>query len=105
MVSVCSSGYLKTAQASGYLRIGPKPLIQRFIVTGCYDGVGRLWKEAGSCTHVLKGHTNAVTSVCVIKPKGVLDGGDELVATASKDRTVRFWKIDADEILEQPKSI
>nr|GMD96700.1 ribosome biogenesis protein WDR12 homolog [Ipomoea batatas] len=29
MVSVCSSGYLKTSQASGYLRIGPKPLIQR----------------------------------------------------------------------------
>nr|GMD76572.1 ribosome biogenesis protein WDR12 homolog [Ipomoea batatas] len=77
----------------------------KFILTGCYDGVGRLWKEAGSCTHVLKGHTNAVTSVCVIKPKGVVDGGDELVATASKDRTVRFWKIDADEILEQPKSI
>ncbi|XP_019181280.1 PREDICTED: ribosome biogenesis protein WDR12 homolog isoform X1 [Ipomoea nil] len=77
----------------------------KFIVIGCYDGVGRLWKEAGSCTHVLKGHTSAVTSVCVIKPKGAVNGGDELVATASKDRTVRFWKIDADEILEQPKRI
>lgn len=31
----------------------------------------RIWKDAGICTHVLEGHTGPVTSVCVIKLKGI----------------------------------
>lgn len=77
----------------------------KFILTGCYDSLGRLWKDAGSCSHILEGHTGAVMAVCVVKPKGAVDGNGELVATASKDRTVRLWKVDAEEILEQPKRI
>ncbi|CAH9145400.1 unnamed protein product [Cuscuta epithymum] len=77
----------------------------KFILTGCYDGLGRLWKAAGSCSHILEGHTSAVTAVCVVKPKDFENGADELVATASKDRTVMLWKVDVDELLEKPMSI
>nr|XP_025884615.1 ribosome biogenesis protein WDR12 homolog [Solanum lycopersicum] len=43
----------------------------KFVLTGCYDGLGRIWKAAGSCTHLLEGHTGAVTSVCVVNPRGI----------------------------------
>ncbi|CAH9062114.1 unnamed protein product, partial [Cuscuta europaea] len=41
----------------------------KFILTGCYDGLGRLWKAARYCSHILEGHATAVTAVCVVKPK------------------------------------
>ena len=31
----------------------------------------RLWKAAGSCTHILEGHSDAITSVKFIDPKGI----------------------------------
>ncbi|CAA2957696.1 ribosome biogenesis WDR12 homolog [Olea europaea subsp. europaea] len=71
-----------------------------YILTGCYDGLGRIWKDAGICTHVLEGHTGPITSVRVIKLK--VESAFNLVATASKDRSLRLWKIDAGE-LAQPK--
>ncbi|CAI9766784.1 unnamed protein product [Fraxinus pennsylvanica] len=74
-----------------------------YILTGCYDGLGRIWKDAGTCTHVLEGHTGPITSVCVIKPK-VESAFDQLLATASKDRSLRLWKFDAGESA-QPKKI
>lgn len=30
----------------------------------------RIWKSGGVCTHILKGHSDAVTSICYLKPKG-----------------------------------
>ncbi|CAM8923201.1 unnamed protein product [Rhodiola kirilowii] len=60
-----------------------------FIITGCYDKFGRLWK-AGQCSHVLEGHSDALTSVSIVNSKG---GGSITVATGSKDRTLRLWKI------------
>ncbi|KAK4487751.1 hypothetical protein RD792_005578 [Penstemon davidsonii] len=42
----------------------------RFILTGCYDGFGRIWRNPGNCTHILDGHSGPVTSVCFFKPKG-----------------------------------
>uniref|UniRef100_A0A5B7AT01 Ribosome biogenesis protein WDR12 homolog n=1 Tax=Davidia involucrata TaxID=16924 RepID=A0A5B7AT01_DAVIN len=77
----------------------------RFILTGCYDGLGRIWKAAGLCTHILEGHSAAVTSVSIIKSKGVESGTDVLVATASKDRTLRLWKFDAEESMDHPMKI
>lgn len=77
----------------------------KFILTGCYDGCGRIWKAAGSCTHQLEGHTGAITSVCVVKPRVAQSGADQIVATASKDRTLRLWKFDADESSDQLKRI
>ncbi|XP_058184827.1 ribosome biogenesis protein WDR12 homolog [Rhododendron vialii] len=67
-----------------------------FILTGCYDGLGRIWKSAGLCSHVLEGHDAAVTSVSIIKPKGLEGSTDIRVATASKDKTVRLWKVDVE---------
>ncbi|CAK9168681.1 unnamed protein product [Ilex paraguariensis] len=78
-----------------------------FILTGCYDGFGRIWKAAGLCTHVLEGHSDAVTSVSIIKQKSmaVESTADLLVATASKDRTLRLWKFDAEQSLDHPSKI
>ncbi|KAJ8572172.1 hypothetical protein K7X08_008683 [Anisodus acutangulus] len=53
----------------------------------------KIWKAAGSCTHLLEGHTGAITSVCVVKPRVAQNGADQIVATASKDRTLRLWKV------------
>jgi len=30
----------------------------------------RIWKAAASCTHILEGHTSAVTSVSILSTKG-----------------------------------
>ncbi|CAI0465197.1 unnamed protein product [Linum tenue] len=64
----------------------------RFILTGCYDGFGRVWKGAGVCSHILEGHTDVITSVSIINPLG-----DVTLATASKDQTLRLWKMDSEE--------
>ncbi|CAK8533425.1 unnamed protein product [Lathyrus sativus] len=71
----------------------------RFILTGCYDGFGRVWKGPGVCTHILEGHSDGVTSVSVLNPEGV---ETVTLATASKDRTLRLWKINTDEATNNP---
>ncbi|GAV65690.1 WD40 domain-containing protein/NLE domain-containing protein [Cephalotus follicularis] len=74
----------------------------RFILTGCYDGLGRLWKGAGLCTHILAGHSGAVSSVSIINKKGV---ESVTVATASKDRTLRLWKLNTEDSVYHPMKI
>ncbi|WZY74934.1 ribosome biogenesis protein WDR12 homolog [Brassica napus] len=66
----------------------------RFILTGCYDGLGRIWSSPGSCTHILEGHTGAISSVAFVNSQG---GESVTVATASKDRTLRLFKVDTAE--------
>ncbi|KAM6549413.1 hypothetical protein CsatB_021089 [Cannabis sativa] len=65
-----------------------------FILTGCYDGLARVWKSAGVCTHILEGHTGAITSARIINSE---DEESVTVATASKDQTLRLWKFNAEE--------
>ncbi|KAK1433135.1 hypothetical protein QVD17_10041 [Tagetes erecta] len=74
----------------------------RVILTGCYDGLGRIWEAAGVCTHVLEGHGDAVTSVGIVK---AIDKEDDnlVVATGSKDKTVKLWKIHAEPHAENMK--
>ncbi|RHN48318.1 putative transcription factor WD40-like family [Medicago truncatula] len=74
----------------------------RFILTGCYDGFGRVWEGAGLCTHILEGHSDGVTSVSVINPEGV---ETVTLATASKDRTLRLWKINTEEATNHPARV
>ncbi|XP_035550981.1 ribosome biogenesis protein WDR12 homolog isoform X1 [Juglans regia] len=74
----------------------------RFIVTGCYDGLARLWKASGVCTHVLEGHSDVVASVGIINPEGA---EAVTLATASKDRTLRLWKFDTEEPINNPINI
>lgn len=38
--------------------------------TESYIYFARIWKSGGVCTHILKGHSDAVTSICYVKPKG-----------------------------------
>ncbi|KAM3700389.1 hypothetical protein ACB098_05G092100 [Castanea mollissima] len=71
----------------------------RFIVTGCYDSLARVWKSAGECTHILEGHSDVIASVGVINRKGV-EG--ITVATASKDCTLRLWKFDTEDSINDP---
>jgi len=33
----------------------------------------RVWKGAGLCTHILEGHSDAITSVSIINPEGKED--------------------------------
>ncbi|TYH52203.1 hypothetical protein ES332_D09G011100v1 [Gossypium tomentosum] len=74
----------------------------RFILTGCYDSLGRIWKQAGWCTHILEGHSGAISSVRIINSEGA---GSATVATASKDRTLRLWKFDAEDSTDHPARI
>ncbi|KAK3012286.1 hypothetical protein RJ639_012956, partial [Escallonia herrerae] len=55
-----------------------------FILTGCYDALGRVWKAAGL---YVENDTGA------------------LVATASKDKTLRLWMFDAEESRGDPTKI
>ncbi|CAA0823360.1 Transducin/WD40 repeat-like superfamily protein [Striga hermonthica] len=64
----------------------------------------RIWRAAGVCTHELDGHSGPVTSVCNVTPKAV-SGIDRIVASASKDRTLRLWNFAAEESLDQQKKI
>ncbi|KAM0033474.1 putative transcription factor WD40-like family [Helianthus debilis subsp. tardiflorus] len=73
----------------------------RFILTGCYDGLGRIWESAGVCTHVLEGHNDAVTSVGIVKT--IEDEDNTVVATGSKDKTVKLWKVYAEPRAENLK--
>lgn len=75
----------------------------KFILTGCYDGLGRIWKAAGVCTHVLEGHNGAITSVNVVKSKDNENDTNMVVATGSKDRTVKLWKFDTESQEENTK--
>ncbi|RZC52090.1 hypothetical protein C5167_020513 [Papaver somniferum] len=59
-------------------------------------GRSMVWK-GGSCTHILEGHGDAITSVSIINQKGAKSSLTTCVATAFKDRTVRLWKFDAEE--------
>ncbi|XP_039141101.1 ribosome biogenesis protein WDR12 homolog [Dioscorea cayenensis subsp. rotundata] len=68
-----------------------------FILTGCYDGSARLWEGGESCSHVLGGHNGAITSVNIIKYKGIHGENNFHLATGSKDRTLRLWMLNAVE--------
>ncbi|KAL5150039.1 Ribosome biogenesis protein WDR12 [Glycine soja] len=78
----------------------------RFFLTGCYDGLGRVWKGAGLCTHILEGHSDAITSISIINPKGIETSEETVtVATASKDRTLRLWKLNAGDHVNNPMRV
>ncbi|XP_057807935.1 ribosome biogenesis protein WDR12 homolog isoform X1 [Salvia miltiorrhiza] len=75
-----------------------------YILTGCYDDLGRVWKAGGICTHVLDGHSGPLTSVCNLMPKVDSIVG-QVVATGSKDRTLRLWKFGEEDPIDQTKKI
>ncbi|MQL73330.1 hypothetical protein Taro_005671 [Colocasia esculenta] len=77
----------------------------RFILTGCYDSFARVWKDGTSCTHVLEGHSGAVTSVSFINRKEAQRDGTLYVGTASKDRTLRLWKFDTVEPVKNMEKV
>ncbi|ONK75805.1 uncharacterized protein A4U43_C03F20730 [Asparagus officinalis] len=76
----------------------------RFILTGCYDNISRIWKVGSLCTHILEGHTGAVTSVSILNTTGVENGNIRL-ATGSKDRTLRLWMLDVAGKVDYPMKI
>ncbi|TQD72843.1 hypothetical protein C1H46_041625 [Malus baccata] len=48
------------------MKLSLKPFNAKFFLTGCYDGLGRVWKAPGACTHILEGHSGPVTSDTVV---------------------------------------
>ncbi|XP_020577207.1 ribosome biogenesis protein WDR12 homolog [Phalaenopsis equestris] len=77
----------------------------RFVLTGCYDNLARIWKDGSFCTHSLQGHNGAITSVCVINQKGNSSRNDICIATGSKDKTLRLWMFDVAESADNPVRI
>ncbi|CAL4891253.1 unnamed protein product [Urochloa decumbens] len=75
-----------------------------FILTGCYDGLARLWKDAAVCTQILEGHSGAITSTRFIN-KGVETEGSLHVVTGSKDRSLRLYKCDTSVSMDYPKRV
>ncbi|XP_031496264.1 ribosome biogenesis protein WDR12 homolog isoform X1 [Nymphaea colorata] len=75
------------------------------ILSGCYDGNGRVWRHGATCTHILEGHTGAIASVSIVDAKANDHNGKFCVATASKDRTLRLWKFNAGDLVECPKKV
>nr|DAD31442.1 TPA_asm: hypothetical protein HUJ06_010293 [Nelumbo nucifera] len=68
--------------------------------------LSRIWKAGGLCSHILEGHSGAITSVSTIGPKGDDSVTDLRIATASKDHTLRLWKFDAGQrVLDHPMKI
>lgn len=53
---------LTSLSASAYMNL--------YYETESYIYFARIWKSGGVCTHILKGHSDAVTSICYVKPKG-----------------------------------
>ncbi|KAG7555378.1 WD40 repeat [Arabidopsis suecica] len=74
----------------------------RFILTGCYDSLGRVWRSAGSCSHILEGHSGAISSVALVNSN---DAETVTVATASKDRTLRLFKFDPAESVDSTTKV
>ncbi|CAN8236305.1 unnamed protein product [Cochlearia groenlandica] len=74
----------------------------RFILTGCYDGLGRIWSSPGTCSHILEGHTGAISSVAFVKSNGA---DNATVATASKDRTLRLFKVDTADSVDSTTKV
>ncbi|CAM6107149.1 unnamed protein product [Calypogeia fissa] len=79
--------------------------LDRFIFTGSYDNLARVWSSEGVCVRVLKGHTDAITSLSLISSSGSSEEDLGLVTT-SKDRTVRLWqKVLPDSASTKVKSV
>ncbi|XP_020257628.1 ribosome biogenesis protein WDR12 homolog isoform X1 [Asparagus officinalis] len=77
----------------------------RFILTGCYDNISRIWKVGSLCTHILEGHTGAVTSVSILNTTAGVENGNIRLATGSKDRTLRLWMLDVAGKVDYPMKI
>lgn len=62
------------------------------VISGSYDGLGRIWREEGTCWCTLAGHTDAITSLAVPQTEAQA-GADDVIFTASKDRRLRQWQV------------
>ncbi|KAF3323379.1 ribosome biogenesis protein WDR12 isoform X1 [Carex littledalei] len=101
----CSTSLVfKTLVFSEVKEFSPVLMTMLFILTGCYDGLARIWEggEVSECTHILEGHNGAITSAKFIEIGGVGTEMNFHVVTGSKDRLLRLWKCDAAENRENP---
>ena len=64
------------------------------LLTGCYDHAAYACDAAGRRVATLAGHDAPVKGVAWLQPAG--GGGAARAATASKDHTVRTWRLDGE---------
>jgi WD40 repeat protein len=66
---------------------------QDILITGSLDCSARAWSvQLGSCLNIYKGHTSAITCIC-------LDKLEKTLFTASADCTIKSWEIDTGDLL------
>ena len=87
------------------------------LVSGSEDRTARIWDlNTGSCTHVFRGHTSAVSCLAIVKPEWIeVTGGDSLIrrekwpkqpmiVTGSRDRTLHVWLLPRPSEVERRRS-
>ncbi|POM81316.1 WD40 repeat-like protein [Phytophthora palmivora] len=63
-------------------------LDDELVVTGCYDGVLRVYDAQGDCKASVKAHQGAIKSVSVASSTN----GDVVIATSGKDQLAQLWR-------------
>ncbi|EMR09639.1 hypothetical protein PNEG_02222 [Pneumocystis murina B123] len=62
-----------------------KSVDSKKILSGCYDGISRLWNEDGEIITETLSHDGPVKSVCWVE--------NERFATSSMDQTIKIWRL------------
>ncbi|XP_040967934.1 uncharacterized protein [Gossypium hirsutum] len=83
------------------LFVKQKDRSMRFILTGCYDSLGRIWKQAGWCTHMPEGQSGAISSGEVVSTlvghtqclSYMVWPQHDTIYKASWDHSIRKWGV------------
>ncbi|KAG3023908.1 hypothetical protein JG687_00005339 [Phytophthora cactorum] len=63
-------------------------LDDELVVTGCYDGVLRVYDAQGDCKASVKAHQGAIKAVSVASSKS----GEFIIASSGKDQLAQLWR-------------
>ncbi|CAH0482812.1 unnamed protein product [Peronospora belbahrii] len=70
------------------------------VVTGCYDGVLRVYDAQGDCKASVKAHSGAIKAVSVSSSAG--KSGEYVISTSGKDQLAQLWRYTATSAILSP---